>query len=145
MSIGAEGEFEPLAQGFGGVVFLGGCYFEVEGGAKVIGELFLGMCWMRERVVGDGAEEGGARRFDFPFFAGDFDCMAAEVDFIAMLDSGGAEVGGLCGFAGLVMGLLVDRSEYGVVGNGSGEILEIEFGDAPGEEFFGPEGDCRGW
>ena len=32
-----------------------------------------------------------------------------------------------------------------VVCDGSGEILEVEFGLAPGEEFLGPEGDGAGW
>ena len=102
-------------------------------------------------MVGDGAEEAvtglklGTTIFDFPLFARQVDGGAAEVNFIAMLDGSGAKVGGLCGFAALGVGLFIERSEYGVVCNGGGEILEIEFGDAPGEEFFGPEGDCRGW
>ena len=82
---------------------------------------------------------------DFPFLAGDLDCLAAEVDFITLLRGGGAEVGGLRGFAGLGVGLLVERSEDGVVGDGGWEVLEMEFGDAPSEEFFGPEGDGLGF
>ena len=45
------------------------------------------------------------------------------------------------------MGLsgFVECSQNFVIGDGGGEILEIEFGEAPGEEFFRPERDGRVW
>ena len=48
-------------------------------------------------------------------------------------------------FAGLGLSGFVERPEHLVIGDGGGEVLEVEFGVAPGEEFFRPKGDGAGW
>ena len=67
--------------------------------------------------------------------------MTAEVDFVTLLGGGGAEVGFSGGFARLGLGGFFEGSQDFVVGDGRREAVEVEFGDAIGEEILGPERD----
>ena len=60
---------------------------------------------------------------------------------IAPLYRGGAKVGRLHCMAGLGAGVFVELAEGAVIGDGGREIFEVELGEAPGEEFLGPERD----